>query len=322
MAERRRHVVFGAGQIGPHLARQLQAAGHDVLIVRRTTSSGRAGFPIEIGDAGDPAFAARVTKGAAVIYHCMNPVYDTQVWRRELPRLMQSLIGAAGASGARLVVLDNLYMLGRTHGRPMNEETPVNPAGPKGEIRARVAEMLFDAHRCGAVRAVAGRASDFYGPGARQSMFGDRFWPDVLRGKPVQLPVRLDTPHTWHYTPDVASGLATLGEAPEDVLGRAWMLPAEPPGTTRAFVGLVSEALGKPIAIQRVPPFLLTLLGLFMPILRELREAIGQWEEPFVVDDRRFRERFGGRSTPMTEGVCETVTWAKAAYATHAARRP
>jgi hypothetical protein len=115
----------------------------------------------------------------------------------------------------------------------------------------------------------------------------------------------------------VASGLATLGGAPEDALGRAWILPAEPAVTARAFVGRLSEALGQPILVRRMPPFLLALLGLFVPILREFREAIGQWEEPFVVDDRRFRERFGARSTPMAEGVRETVTWAKAAYPTH-----
>jgi len=28
-----------------------------------------------------------------------------------------------------------------------------------------------------------------------------------------------------------------------------------------------------------------------MPVMREIDEMLYQWDEPFVVDDRRFRER-------------------------------
>src|SRR5204863_3012418 len=112
---------------------------------------------------------------------------------------------------------------GRTGGRPMNEDTPVNPASRKGEIRARVAAMLFDAHRRGDVRAVSGRAADFYGPRGRQGYFGDVFWPRVLAGKSAQILMNPDVPHTWHFTGDVAAGLAALGEAGDDAYGGWWM---------------------------------------------------------------------------------------------------
>jgi hypothetical protein len=45
-------------------------------------------------------------------------------------------------SSARLLVLDNVYMLGRPHGRALNEDTPMNPCSRKGEIRPRAAERL------------------------------------------------------------------------------------------------------------------------------------------------------------------------------------
>jgi nucleoside-diphosphate-sugar epimerase len=309
------HVVFGAGQIGPQLARVLAARGHTVRLVRRSAGRPDPGIPVVTGDAGDPAFAAEATRGATAIYHCMNPAYDVRVWERELPRLMQSLIAAAGRQGARLVVLDNLYMLGHPGGVPMNEDTPMKPTSKKGAVRARVAEMLLDAHRRGVVRATSGRASDFYGPRADQSYFGKLFWPDALRGKTVRMPLNLDEPHTWHYTGDVAEAVARLGcSSDDDVYGRWWMLPAAPAVTAREMASRLAGALGKPIRVARVPAALLKLLGLFVPILREVNEMAYQWETPFLVDDRRFRERFGMTPTPLDAGAPATVEWARKAF--------
>ncbi len=313
MGPRSLHVIFGAGQIGPHLARSLAARGHDVRIVRRTAGRPVDGIEVVAGDAGDMAFAAGVSRGAAAVYHCMNPAYSLPVWAVELPRIMTSLIAAAGGTGARLVVLDNLYMLGRPAG-PMNEATPPQPASRKGEVRARVADLLFDAHRRGAVRAVAGRAADFYGPGGTQSYFGDFFWPRVLEGKPAQLVVNPDVPHTYHFTRDVADGLATLGEAPDDACGGWWMLPCAPADTTNGMVRRLGTALGRDIRTQRVPRIVLQAMSLFAPMMRELSEMAYQWEVPFICDDRRFRERFGASATPLDAGARETVAWAREHY--------
>jgi hypothetical protein len=45
----------------------------------------------------------------------------------------------------------------------------------------------------------------------------------------------------------------------------------------------------------------------------QLLEMLYQWEEPFVVDDRRFRERF--RLAPTTvDQVANTLDWANRHY--------
>src|SRR5918995_1334007 len=84
--------------------------------------------------------------------------------------------------------------------------------------------------------ATSGRASDFYGPGGVLTPLGDFFWPRVLSGRTVYSPFPLDGIHTYHYIPDVAAGLATLGCAERDVYGRPWMLPCAPAGTLRELV--------------------------------------------------------------------------------------
>jgi hypothetical protein len=267
------------------------------------------------GDARDAAFTAEAARGAAVLYHCMNPAYDARVWARDLPRIMGSLVSAAGGAGARLVVLDNLYMLGRPGGKPLDEDSPVRPCSRKGEIRAEVNARLIAAHAAGAVRAVVGRASDFYGPRGTASYFGDAFWPKALKDGVAQTLMNLDTPHTYHYTEDVVRGLATLGEAPDDVCGRWWMLPCAPAESSRAMIARLGAALGRELRIQAMPAIAVGALGLFVPILREIGEMAYQWQEPFVADDRRFRERFGGTVTPLDQGARATVAWARAHYA-------
>jgi nucleoside-diphosphate-sugar epimerase len=308
------HVVFGAGQIGPPLARLLREHGHAVRLVRRS-GPGPEGIETLHGDAGDPAFATEATRGARVIYHCMNPAYFAKEWARELPRFAGGLLAAAGRANARLVVLDNVYMLGRPNGRPLDEDSPVAPNSRKGEIRAGVNEQLMAAHARGDARVVVGRASDFYGPGGVGTYFGDAFWPKALASGVAQTLTRLDTPHTYHYTLDVVAALAALGEASDDVTGRWWMLPAAPAESSAAMIARIGRALGRELKVQAMPAFALRALGLFVPLLRELAEMAYQWDEPFVMNDARFRKRFPLEPTPLDAGVPPMVEWARKHYA-------
>jgi len=308
------HVVFGAGQVGTPLAVKLIEQGKRVRVIRRSRGEIAPGAELVPGDALDPGLCARACEGASVVYHCMNPAYDAALWAEVVPRTMDNLIAATGGAGARLVVLDNLYMLGRTGGRPMNEDTPMNPCSRKGEIRARAAERLFEAHRKGDVRAVSGRASDYYGPRGALTYLGDFFWKPVLAGKTVRSPVDPDAVHTYHYIPDVAAGLAQLGSAPDDALGRAWMLPCQPAGSMRQLTERFAKALGRRILVGRLPRLALMAAGLFVPLVREMNEMLYQWDEPFVVDDRRFRERFGAQPAAADAAARETVAWAVQHY--------
>jgi len=308
------HVVFGPGQVGRLLVDRLRDLGKQVRVVRRTAGGASLGVEVVAGDATDPGFCAEQARGAVAIYHCMNTAYSARLWAEQLPRLAANLAAAAGGAGARLVVLDNLYALGRPRGRLLDEDVPMNPCSAKGEIRARVAESLFAAHQRGDVRLTMGRASDFYGPCGLQTHFGERFWKPVLADKTATLLVNLETPHTYHYMRDVARGLATLGLAEDDVLGRAWMLPCATAGGTRDLVARFSEALRRPIRVRSMPALASRILGWAVPMLRELSEMSYQWDEPFVVDDRRFRARFGLEATAVSEGARETVDWAVRTY--------
>jgi nucleoside-diphosphate-sugar epimerase len=315
VADRELHVVFGAGQIGPLLASELSRRGKAVRVVRRSSASGVGGVEVVRADALDESLCIEVTRGASAIYHCLNPAYSSKAWAEQLPIMARNLVAAAGLNGARLVVLDNLYMLGSPGGKPLDESSPLAPVSRKGEIRAGVAEQFVSAHRRGDARVVTARASDFYGPGAEGSQFESHFWTRLLAGKPVQLLMNPDTPHTYHHVADVAAGMAVLGAAPEDAFGGVWMLPCAPAVTTRALVEKLAAAAGHADArIQRMPRVVLRALSLVWPLMRELDEMLYQWEEPFVVDDSRFRARFGVAASPLADGARQMSEWAKSRY--------
>jgi nucleoside-diphosphate-sugar epimerase len=315
------HVVFGAGQVGLPLARLLASRGHEVRLVSRSgkpLQGGNGGIQVVGADAMDLAACRSAVAGAAAVYHCMNPKYEAAAWERELPRIQENLVAATGEAGARLVLLDNLYAVGRTGGRPMDGDAPDAPCSRKGAARARLGAALREAVRRGDVRAVTGRASDFYGPGGVQTHFGERFWTRLLAGKGAEVLGDPDQPHTYHFLPDVAAGLAALGEATDAACGAAtgtaWILPCAPAGTTRDLVAGFAAALGRPVEVRRMPRLLVKVLGLFVPPLREVDEMLYQWDEPFVADDQAFRTRLGLVPTPPEEAARQTVAWAAATY--------
>ena len=309
------HVLFGAGQVGQPLARILMRQGKEVRIVKRSAGGVPQGTDVLQGDASDLNFCVQAARGASTVYHCMNPPYYARVWADLVPRYMENLIAASGRTGARLVVLDNVYMLGRPQGKPLDEDTPPRPCSRKGEIRARAAERMWEAHRRGEVRATTGRASDFYGPGGTLTHLGDQFWRPVMAGKRGRVAVNPNAVHTYHYIPDVAAGLATLGMADDDAYGQPWMLPCAPAETMRALVTRFSRHLGREIGLRAMPRSILKIAALAVPFLREVDEMLYQWEEPFMVSDARFRARFKQGPEDVERAAADTVAWAKLYYA-------
>src|SRR5690606_3092790 len=113
------------------------------------------------------------------------------------------------------------------------------------------------------------------------------------RGKPARVLVDPDAVHTYHYIPDVARGLFVLGTADEGAYGHPWMLPCQPAETLRELSERFSAHLGAPIRLSHLPHWLLKTAGWFFAPAREIDRMLYQWSEPFVIDDQKFRARFG-----------------------------
>lgn len=301
------HVVFGTGATGLATIEILAERGTPVRAVNR---SGRAEVPngVEVvaGDASDPAFATEASSGASVVYQCLNPPYAK--WPELFPPMQAAVVEGAAAAGAKYVAMDNLYAYGPTNGTPLREDLPYAAPGSKGRTRARMAQDLLDAHESGKVRVAIGQASDYFGPRGLLSAMGERVFYPAIAGKKAQVMGNPDQPHSYSYIPDIAKGLVTLADH-DEADGAAWHLPNAPAITTRDFVDKIYAATGNKPEIQVISRAMVNVLGIFNSQVRELKEMLYEFEEPYVVDSSRFESTFGVHATPLDTAIPTTVEW-------------
>ncbi len=301
------HVILGAGALGRAVARILLAQGKSVRIVSRSGHAplGAATHGAETfrGDIMDPVRLREAVAGASVVFHCAMPPYTA--WAERFIPMTDAILDAAAEAGAKLIFGDNLYMYGPTS-RPMTEDLPDLATGPKGRTRARMAQSLLEAHQQGRIRVAIGRSADFFGPGVGGSYVGQQLFEAALAGKSFGGLKDLDAPHTFTFIDDFARGLVTLSEH-EEALGKVWHIPSAPTITTRQFVTMVYDQAGTRPRFQVATRPLVALLALFNPMMREIKEMLYQFEQPFIVDHSRFEAQFGASPTPHAEAIRRTL---------------
>jgi nucleoside-diphosphate-sugar epimerase len=304
------HVVFGTGPVGLALIEHLEAAGEKVTAVNR---SGRADVPpgvgLVAGDASDPEFASEVVRGAAVVYQCLNPPYTK--WPELFPSLQAAVLKGAVSAEAKLVSFENLYAYGPTGGIPLTEDLPLAATGSKGRVRAQMTRDLLAAHDAGTVRVAIGRASDYFGPRGLVSHMGERVFYPALAGKNARAMGDPDQPHTFSYLPDIGASLATLGLR-DEADGRPWHLPNAETISTREFIEKVYQTTGTDGEVSAMPRLMLNLVALFNGNVREIKEVLFEFEEPFLVDSSDFESTFDQRATILDESIPATVEWFRA----------
>jgi nucleoside-diphosphate-sugar epimerase len=306
-----KHVVFGTGAIGRAIMEELVRRGESVRMVNLSgkMEEAPAGVEIVAADLYDPARVKEVTSGAQVVYQASQPNYNE--WPQKFPPLQQSIIAGLSGSGAKLVLVENLYMYGATNGTPMSEDSAHRAHTRKGKVRSEMSLAAFSAHREGKLRVTAGRGSDFYGPWGLSSTMGGRAFYPILQGKPSQLTGRSDLPHTHTYTRDFGKALVLLGEKSE-ADGQAWHVPNDSPRISQGeLVKLFAEEAGMPLKISTMGKTMMRLGGLFVPEAKESVEMMYEFEQPFIVDSSKFEKTFGMKATPVREAIRETVAWYK-----------
>ena len=306
------HVVFGTGPIGSEVMRELLRRGKRVRMVNRGSKpsiiSGQPqGVEFVSADAYNAASVLKAAQGATHIYQCAQPEYHE--WVEKFIPFQQTILDAAIAIGAKLIVMENLYMYGDTDGKTLTESLPDHPTTKKGKVRAEMAQAWQTAHQHGKVLATAGRASNFFGPG--YDVMGDQVFYPVLAGKSAQGLGNLDQPHSFSYTPDVGKALVILGER-DEALGQAWHVPNAPATTQRELITKAFAAAGQPTKMSAIGKLMMRIGGLFIPSARETIEMMYEWEKPFVVDSSKFEHAFGMTATPLDEAIRDTVAWYRA----------
>ena len=80
-------------------------------------------------------------------------------------------------------------------------------------------------------------------------------------------------------------------------------------------VQMVADHANVPLRVRTAPPWMLRVMGLFNPIMREMVELSYEFQEPYIVDDSRFVQTFGNIATPLAQGIDETLAWFRQRHA-------
>jgi len=299
-----RHVVVGAGPVGRAVVASLRTRGVEPVVVTRSGTV-VPGARSRTADVADPAGLGAALADAAVVYQCSQPPYHR--WPQEFPAHQAAIVDATAAAGAILVAAENLYGYGPV-AAPLTEDLPLVASTRKGAVRAAMWRDLEAAHRAGKVRVVAGRASDFFGPGVGASAVGDRFFGPLAKGRAVQVVGDPDRRHTYTYVPDFGEALVRLGETPA-AWGRAWHVPNAPTVTTREFAAraATAAALDREPRLRAVPRWQVRALGTIIRPLGEIVEMLYEFEEDFVVDHSAYAALLGDHATPLDEALVATM---------------
>lgn len=297
-------VVVGAGPVGLAVAERLKEMGRQVVLATRSgKATAPSGVTVATADLTVPDQVSALAANAHTVYLCASPPYHR--WSSEFAPMIDGFVRGVQGTNARVVFADNLYAYGPTQA-PMTETTPEQPVGVKGKIRRDAARRLMELNTVGVPRVAIGRAADFYGPGVVTSALGARVFQALAKGKAAPVLGNIDIPHSYTFIEDFARALVILGTR-DEALGRIWHVPSGPARTTREMVTLIADAYSKGARFMVAPRWMITMLAPFNPTMRELKEVLYQFEQPFVMDSTKFASVFGDTSTKAEDAIGKTI---------------
>ena len=301
-------ILGSGGAIGIPLAKALTQYTDQVRQVSRNPEKINPTDHLFKADLTNAEQTMKAVAGSEVVYLTAGFPYDTKIWESTWPKVMKNVLKACEASNSKLVFFDNIYMYDPDTIGSMTETNPVAPRSKKGKIRARIAQMVLDAANQGKVETLIARSADFYGPGIKDvSLLTETVFKPLSEGKKANCLGRVDRKHSFTYTPDAGKATALLGNTP-DAYGQVWHLPTAPdPPTMKEMIQLISKALGVAPKYRVAGKTMVRLIGLFVPVMREMVEMLYQYEQDYVFVSDKFEQRFGMKPTSYEEGVKQII---------------
>lgn len=252
-------ILGASGQIARELARELKRGYTDNLrLVSRHPQKVNDSDTTFSADLLDARQAHEAVKGSDTVYFTAGLPPDSALWERQFPTMLDNVLNATRAAGARFVYFDNTYMYPQND-VPQTEETPFAPRVRKGKVRAMMANRVLYEMARGDIPVLIGRAPEFYGPARTQSF---------------------------------TNALALLGNT-SDAYGQTWHLPCcDERLTYQQFVTLAGEIFGKRADYTVISKMAFAAAGLFSHNAREIRELLPRYESDNLFDSAKFKQRF------------------------------
>lgn len=304
MTSRSLHTILGStGNIGTALAKELAAYTSNIRLVSRNPQKINNTDHLYKADLLKAEEVLAAVKGSGIVYLVVGITYKTAFWEEQWPIIMKNVINACKTEEARLVFFDNMYCYDPAHVGHLTENSPVNPLSRKGKVRAQIANMLMEEINKGQLTGMIVRAADFYGPNARQSFLNESVINRMKAGKTAQWLYDKNKKHSFTYIPDAAYATAYLSQN-ESAWNQVWHLPtskAYPSG--QEVVNILGKHLGVPNKVAVLPGFMVWILSLFIPILKEVKELRYQLDQDYCFDSSKIENAYGLKPINIEDGL-------------------
>jgi nucleoside-diphosphate-sugar epimerase len=256
------------------------------------------------GDAFDATPVIEAARGAEIIVHALNPPYPR--WRQDLPRHTESVLAAARATGATVMIPGNVYNYGSDMPAILSEETPHHPSTRKGALREEM-EQSFRRAAGDGVHTVILRAGDFIEATKTGNWFDTYVTAKIERGVAVY-PGPLNRVHAWAYLPDMARALVALAERDDPVAGFESFNFGGYNVTGAALIAALETHATRTLKVRGMPWFAMHLMAPIAPLIREVLEMRYLWTVPHAVDGSALLEALPAfHPTPLAEALAKTL---------------
>jgi nucleoside-diphosphate-sugar epimerase len=285
--------ILGAGgAIGKLLAKELLTYSPRVRLVSRTPLRVNKNDELLAGSLLDPDLMDHAVRGSDIVYLMAGLEYKAKIWEEQWPQIMENTIDACKKYEAKLVFFDNVYMYDKNALSNMTEDTRIDPCSRKGKVRARLDAMIMDEVKNGNLKAMIVRSADFYGPGVETSALMETVYKNLKKGKKAMWmgdPTRI---HSCTYVPDAAKATAILANEPE-CFNEVWHLPTyQGKITGKEWINLFAKELNVDPQYSPLSKGLISFLGIFNSLLRELGEMMYQFDRDYFFNSSKFNNRF------------------------------
>lgn len=300
-------VILGSGgAIGNDLAKELTNYTDEIRLASRNPKKINEKDELVKCDLTKADDVDNAVKGCRVAYLTVGLPYQLKIWQEHWPVVMKNTIAACKKHKTKLVFFDNIYMYNPAKLNPMTEETQVLPVSKKGKVRAQIAQMVLDEIQTGTLEALIARAADFYGPAISNSILNEVVFKNLKVGKKANWFCSVNYLHNFTFTPDAAKATALLGNT-DSAYGQVWHLPTAAPITGQQWIEKIAQGLETKPKSQVAPAFLVRILGLFNPIMKEFVEMLYQYDRDYNFDSSKFENTFKMKPTSIDEGIKQMI---------------
>jgi len=305
-----RQTILGAnGTIGKLLAKELAIFTNQIRLVSRNPKKVNETDELFPADLTNEEMVEKAIEGSEIVYLVVGLDYNINVWREKWPKLMRATIASCVKHKAKLVFFDNVYLYGIKAIEHMTEDSPINPISKKGMVRKEIAEMIMKEIKAANLTALIARAPDFYGPGNEKSFLNETVFKNIKKGKRPNWFIDATKKHSFIYTPDAAKATAILGNTPE-AYNQVWHLPTDKNTLTgEEWVSLFNKEMNSSKKVMVLHMFMLRILGIFMPFMREMPEMMYQYDRDYFFDSSKFNKHFNFTPTSYETGVKQIVNY-------------